>query len=59
MWIWAGEGSEDRIAQLVPPEFDDLTPFDPPACTKPAIEQDEYAFIFWTLQRYHDRDYGE
>jgi len=24
---------------------------------KPAIEQDEYAFIEQSLQRYHDRDY--
>lgn len=37
--------------------FDDLSKFDPPACMKPAIEQDEYAFIERSLQRYHDRDW--
>jgi len=58
MWIWADPANE-RAVELLAPEFDDYSKFDPPACTKPAIEQDEYAFIFWNLQRYHDRDYGQ
>ncbi len=58
MWIWADYATH-KAAELLPPEFDDYSKFDPPACIKPAIEQDEQAFIFWNLQRYHDRDYGE
>ncbi len=58
MWIWAGKGTE-KAAELLQPDFDEISKFDPPICIKPAIPEDEYAFIFWNLQRYHDRDYGE
>ncbi len=57
MWIWA---EFPVISECnIEPEFDDYSKFDPPTCVKPAIEQDEYAFIIVSLQRYHDRDYGE
>lgn len=37
-------------------EFDDGEELWP--IPKPAIEQDEYAFIDWSLQRWHDRAFA-